>query len=111
MEADGWIRNSRRPTGCCPKGESNAWKARNTDERLPAEFRRAEAQPQRDAAAGPDRRGDAAPPGASGAEREGCCPEVAPSGYEMTVSQFVQQWTDQAAHDLEAARTLRQAGY
>jgi len=29
----------------------------------------------------------------------------------MTVSQFVQQWVDQAAHDLDAARTLRQAGY
>ena len=29
----------------------------------------------------------------------------------MTVSQFVQQWVDQAAHDLVAARTLRQAGY
>jgi HEPN domain-containing protein len=29
----------------------------------------------------------------------------------MTVPQFVQQWTEQAAHDLEAARTLLQAGY
>jgi HEPN domain-containing protein len=29
----------------------------------------------------------------------------------MTVPQFVQQWTEQAEHDLEAARTLRQAGY
>jgi HEPN domain-containing protein len=29
----------------------------------------------------------------------------------MTVSQFVQQWVQQAAHDLEAARTLRQTGY
>jgi len=29
----------------------------------------------------------------------------------MTVSQFVQQWTDQAAHDLEAARSNRQNGF
>jgi HEPN domain-containing protein len=29
----------------------------------------------------------------------------------MTVSQFVQQWTEQAAHDLEAARSNRQNGF
>lgn len=29
----------------------------------------------------------------------------------MTVAQFVQQWTEQAAHDLEAARGLRQLGF
>jgi HEPN domain-containing protein len=29
----------------------------------------------------------------------------------MTVPQFVQQWTEQAEYDLEAARALRQAGY
>src|SRR5258708_39793100 len=29
----------------------------------------------------------------------------------MTVSQFVQQWTDQAAHDLEAARSNRQNSF
>jgi HEPN domain-containing protein len=29
----------------------------------------------------------------------------------MTVPQFVQQWTEQAAHDLEAARVNRQMGF
>jgi HEPN domain-containing protein len=29
----------------------------------------------------------------------------------MTVSQFVQQWVQQAAHDLEAARSIRQNGF
>lgn len=29
----------------------------------------------------------------------------------MTVTQFVKQWVDQAEHDLEAARSLRQSGY
>lgn len=29
----------------------------------------------------------------------------------MTVPQFVQQWVDQAAHDLAAARSLRQSGF
>jgi HEPN domain-containing protein len=29
----------------------------------------------------------------------------------MTVAQFVQQWIDQAAHDLEAARANRQIGF
>jgi HEPN domain-containing protein len=29
----------------------------------------------------------------------------------MTVPEFVQQWIDQAAHDLEAARVNRQAGF
>src|SRR5690349_12883815 len=29
----------------------------------------------------------------------------------MTVPQFVRQWIEQAAHDLAAARALRQAGF
>src|SRR5262249_27967535 len=29
----------------------------------------------------------------------------------MTVAQFVQQWIDQAAHDLEATRSNRQHGF
>ena len=29
----------------------------------------------------------------------------------MTVARFVQQWTEQAAHDLEAARSNRQNGF